>query len=38
MEHRKVHRARTFFKGQIVLNNRNATLDCLVRNLSDAEA
>jgi hypothetical protein len=38
IERRKAQRSRTYFKGQISFNNRYSTLDCLVRNMSEAGA
>jgi hypothetical protein len=38
LERRKAHRPRTYIQGQIVFDGRNSTIDCLVRNLSDAGA
>lgn len=37
-EKRPASRVRTILNGQIIFNNRSATLDCVVRNLSDSGA
>jgi PilZ domain-containing protein len=37
-DRRKAQRSRTYFKGQITFNNRYATLDCFVRNMSEEGA
>jgi hypothetical protein len=37
-EQRKVMRARTVYRGSIVFNNNNSTIDCLVRNFSELGA
>jgi hypothetical protein len=36
--HRSNPRTRTFLKGQAIFNNRNSTLDCVVRNVSSTGA
>lgn len=38
MEKRPATRIRTIMNGRIIFNNRSATLDCLVRNLSETGA
>jgi PilZ domain len=38
LDRRKVHRGRSYLGGQIVFNNRFSTLDCLVKNFSEAGA
>ncbi len=37
-EQRKVIRARTVFRASIIFNNRNSSIDCLVRNFSESGA
>jgi PilZ domain len=38
LDRRKVHRGRCYLGGQVVFNNRFSTMDCLVRNFSEAGA
>jgi len=37
-EQRKMIRARTVFRASIIFNNRNSSIDCLVRNFSESGA
>ena len=37
-EQRKVTRARTVYRGSIIFNSQNSTIDCLVRNFSEVGA
>ncbi len=37
-EHRKTGRSRTVLRATIIFNNRNSSLDCMIRNFSDVGA